>query len=98
MNVRIDDDDLDRLEIDPRFTNGLSDAVVTSYRRKMQFIRAAKDARDLRSIRALRLEKLKGKRSHLHSIRLNDQMRLILQFEGAGEETEVVVVGIEDYH
>jgi len=31
-------------------------------------------------------------------MRLNDQFRLILEFEGSGAGKTVVVVGIEDYH
>jgi proteic killer suppression protein len=64
----------------------------------MQAIRAAMDERDLVAVRGNRFEKLKGDRSHQYSVRLNDQYRLILEFEGSGQGKVVVVVGIEDYH
>ena len=64
----------------------------------MQAIRAANDERDLAAVRGNRFEKLQGNRNHQYSIRLNDQYRLILEFEGSGQNKTVVVVGIEDYH
>jgi plasmid maintenance system killer protein len=47
--------------------------------------------------RSWHFERLQG-RIVEHSIRLNDQYRLILTFEGAGPEKTVVIVAIEDYH
>ena len=75
-----------------------SEAVTAAFRKRMQVIRAAKDERDFRQLKSLRYEKLKGDRSHQHSMRLNDQFRLILEFEGSGADKTVVVVSIEDYH
>lgn len=49
-------------------------------------------------MKSLRFEKLKGARQKQHSMRLNDQWRLILEFEGEGTTKVVVVCGIEDYH
>lgn len=92
------DDDLDRLEADANFDGGRQPGVVTAFRRRMQQIRAATDERDFYSHKSLRFEKLKGNRAHQHSMRLNDQWRLILEFQGKGSEKVVVVVGIEDYH
>ena len=45
--------------------------------RRMQFIRAAPDERVFYEWKSLHFEKLKGERSHQHSIRLNDQWQLI---------------------
>jgi toxin HigB-1 len=64
----------------------------------MQVIRAALDERDFYALKSLRYEKLKGRRGHQHSMRLNDQFRLIVEYEGTGPDKTVVVVGIEDYH
>jgi proteic killer suppression protein len=72
--------------------------MVKAFRKRMQTIRAARDERDFYALQSLRFEKLKGARSHQHSMRLNDQWRLILEFEGKGEKKTLVVVGIEDYH
>ena len=43
-------------------------------------------------------EKLKGDRSHQHSIRLNLQWRLILEVEEDEAGKLIAIVGIEDYH
>ena len=98
MEVRFGDDDLDRLETDPGFTGGHAPGVVKAFRKRMQFIRDAPDERDFYSMGSVRFEKLKGERDHQYSMRLNDQWRLILEFEGKHPNKVVVVVGIEDYH
>ena len=98
VRVRHADDGLARLETDARFTGGHDVAVVKAYRKRMQLIRAALDERDFRSLKSLHFEKLKGNRSHQYSMRLNDQWRLIVEFEGDAPNKAVVVIGIEDYH
>ena len=98
MRVRHADRGLERVESDIRYYGGYQENIVKAFRRRMQVIRAAQDERDLRQFRSHRFEKLKGKRSHQHSIRLNNQMRLILEFEGQAPEKTVVIIGIEDYH
>jgi proteic killer suppression protein len=45
MEVEFADANLDRLEVDRRFTAGLPPEVVTAFRRRMQQIRAAPDER-----------------------------------------------------
>lgn len=79
MEVEFDDDDLDRLETDAQFTAGFSQEVVRAYRRRMQQIRAFRDERDFMELKSLHYEKLKGKRTGQHSIRLNLQWRLVHQ-------------------
>jgi len=64
----------------------------------MQFIRAAADERDFYAMKSLHFEKLKGARDHQRSVRLNDQWRLVFEFEGKGQTKVVVVKEIEDYH
>ena len=99
MEVRFDDDDdLDRLETDPTFTGSRPPAVVKAFRKVMQFMRAATDERDFYTMKSLRFEKLKGARDHQRSVRLNDQWRLVFEFEGKAQTKVVVVKGIEDYH
>ena len=98
MEVRFQDDRLDRLETDPKFDAGFSAAVVTAYRKRVQTIRAAPDERVFYQMKSLHFEKLKGKRSHQHSMRLNEQWRLVLEFEGVAPNKRVAVISIEDYH
>jgi len=98
MEVEFGDDDLDRLETDAKFTGGHGSGVVKAFRKRLGAIRAAKDERDLYSVRGNNFEKLQGNRSHQHSMRLNDQWRLILELRGKGQDKVAYVVGIEDYH
>ena len=98
MEASFNDGDLDRLETDAEFDAGYSEAIVKAFRRRMQQIRAAQDERDFYAIKSLHFECLQGKRAHQHSMRLNDQWRLILEFYGEGANKRVLVVGIEDYH
>ena len=98
MLVRHADADLERLEMDPAFTAGFGGAVVKAFRKRMQFIREAVDERDFRAMKSLHFEKLQGGREHQHSMRLNDQWRLVIGLEGKAPEKVVVVVEIADYH
>lgn len=98
MEVEFDDDDLDQLETNPRFTSGFAAAIVSAYRKRMQTIRSAPDERDFYALKALHFEKLKGKRSHQFSMRLNNQWRLVLEFKGKNPNKKVAIVAIEDYH
>lgn len=98
MKLDFRDHDLKRLDTDAGFDGERQPGIVKAFRRRMQQIRAAVDERDFYNQRSLRFEKLKGKRAHQHSMRLNDQWRLILEFEGEGPDKVVVIVGIEDYH
>ena len=98
MEVRFSEGHLDRLETDPRYDAGYPAAAVSAFRKRMQLIRAATDERAFYELRSLRFEKLKGSRSHQHSMRLNDQWRLVVEFEGKGAKKVLIVVAIEDYH
>lgn len=98
MEIRFATADLQRLYCDPAFTSGHAPAIVTAFRKVVGRIQAAADERDLRALRSLRFEKLKGKRTHQNSMRLNDQWRLVVEVEGKGAEKVVSIVSIEDYH
>jgi len=63
-------------------------------RRKLDLLGAAGDIRDLAVPPGNRLERLKGDRAGFFSIRVNDQFRIIFQFEG-GNASHVQLV---DYH
>lgn len=98
MDVEFANSDLDRLEVDPRFTMGFAQNVVRGYRKAMQAIRAASDERDLYALKRLRFEKLQGRRGHQHSVRLNDQWRLILELQASKQNKKVWIISVEDYH
>jgi len=92
------DPSLEKLEKDAKYTAGHSEGVVRAFRKRMWVIRNAVDERDLREVKGNHFEKLKDNREHQHSMKLNDQWRLIIEIEGKGTNKELVVVGIEDYH
>ena len=81
MDVEFADDSLDRLETDPGFNAGFSREIVRSFRKLIQIIRSAPDERTFYSLKSLHFEKLKGKRDHQRSMRLNSQWRLIIEFK-----------------
>jgi toxin HigB-1 len=98
MDVEFDDPDLDRLEIDRGFTGGWPPPIVRGYRKAMRVIRDAPDERDLYALRGLRFKKRKPPHNHQHSIRINDQMRLIVELRGTGSNKKVRVIEITDPH
>ena len=63
-------------------------------RRKLRMLNNAKDINDLRIPPANRLEKLKGDLKEYHSIRINNQWRIIFQWKN-DDEYDVKIV---DYH
>lgn len=72
--------------------------IVRAYRKKIQVLVNASDDRDIRSMKSLRLEQLKGNRAGSSSIRINDQYRLILQFDTDSDGRLVIVIEMIDYH
>jgi plasmid maintenance system killer protein len=70
MEVRHDDHELEDAELDPHY-QGVWLHLVAKYRRAMNLVRQAKNEVELHQWKGLRLEKLKGSRSHQHSMRLN---------------------------
>jgi toxin HigB-1 len=98
MEVLFKSEDLDKLETDADFDAGYQPGIVKAFRKRMQQIRAALDERDFYTQKSLRFEKLKGTRGHQYSMRLNDQWRLILEFETKSINKVVKIITIEDYH
>lgn len=98
MDVRYEDSELERLATDPSFRGKWSQAVVKAFRKRIQAIGAATDERVFYQMKSLHFEKLAGARRHQHSMRLNDQYRLIVEYEGKSPNKTIVVISIEDYH
>ena len=99
MILEFEDDDLRRLyvELDFRLPS-MGPDLTKQYRRKMALIANAPDERDLRAMRSLHLEKLEGDRKGQHSIRLNDQYRLIFRLRTGDDGRVAVVIELVDYH
>ena len=98
MDVSFGDKSLDRLETDAAFSAGFGDSIVKAYRKRMQQIRASTDERTFYALRSLHFDKLQGQREGQHSMRLNDQFRLILELRGEAPKKTVHILEIVDYH
>lgn len=98
MDIAYADERLRRLAEDPTETGGYDAGVVKAYRRRVQYIRAATDERAFYAMKSLHYEKLKGDREGQHSMRLNDQWRLILTLAVNDQGKRVVILSITDYH
>ncbi len=62
--------------------------------RKLDMLNAARTLRDLRSPPGNRLEALRGTLAGLHSIRVNDQWRIVFRWAGSDAHE----VRLTDYH
>jgi toxin HigB-1 len=98
MEIRISNKDLAELAEHTATRSRLPREVVSTFRRRLSQIAQATDEREFYAMRSYRFEKLSGDREGQHSIRLNDQWRLIVVFEGAGESKVVNVIEVVDYH
>lgn len=77
-----------------KVTKGFPPNVRRAARRKMLYLHDAADLGDLRVPPGNRLEQLKGRWNGYHSIRINDQWRVVFRWE-SGQAFDVSVV---DYH
>lgn len=77
-----------------RVTGSFPTELRRAARRKLLYLHEAADLRDLRSPPGNRLESLKGELKGFHSIRINDQWRIVFRWNGGS----VFDVQIVDYH
>ena len=76
------------------FSRKLPSDIQRIARRKLEILDAAESLNDLRVPPSNRLEKLKGDRSHQHSIRVNDRWRICFEWR----DTDAYEVEVVDYH
>jgi proteic killer suppression protein len=98
VNIGYGDKQLERIETDDAISLKLSLAVIKAARRKLVVIRAAPDERTLRNWKSLHYEKLKGSRKGQHSIRLNEQWRMVFSIDVNTNPPTIIVLGFDDYH
>ncbi len=99
MYIEFATDELRRLYEDTTFKpSRFGTDVVKAYRKKVGLLVAAKDERDLTNMNSLRYKKLVADRAGQHSIRLNDQWRLILNVITADDGKTMLILEIVDYH
>ncbi len=80
--------------IDSRAARAIPKIVWNVAVRKLDLLNAAHDLRDLRIPQGNRLESLKGTWKGYHSIRINDQYRLVFRWNN-GNARDVLIT---DYH
>lgn len=80
--------------VDSKAARRIPKTVWPAAARKLDLLNAAADLRDLRIPPANRLEALRGKWSGYHSIRINDQYRIVFQWID-GNAKDVLIT---DYH
>jgi proteic killer suppression protein len=97
--VDFEDEGLRRLheELDFRLPQ-FGDDLTRHFRKVMGAIMAAVSEQDLYAMRSLKFEKLQGKRKGQHSLRLNQQWRLIVRLTHQDTGKVVMVVEVVDYH
>lgn len=95
MDLRFENAALEKLYTDPRYNHDLPPAAVAAFHRRMVTIRSARDERVFYGLKALHFQKLKGARKHQHSMKLNDQWRLIVELQGKGPDKVVAISCIE---
>ncbi len=99
MEIWHDDKDLESMESDPDYSGKWGREIVRSFRKVLILLRGIGNETGIYQFKSLRFEKLKGRRKHQRSIRLNDQWRLILEIEKNPDGgNRLVIKGIEDYH
>ena len=72
--------------------------VVDKFFSVMEIVTSVDNAAQLRQFRGLNYEQLKGKRKGQHSMRLNDQFRLVVNESKDQDGQLLLIVEITDYH
>lgn len=98
MKVLFVDKTLAIIETDSAHKTKLPAEVVLSARRKIRFIRGAKDIRDLKSWKSLQFEKLHNDPDGDYSIRVNRQWRIVFDINEDCQPNEIIIICIKDYH
>lgn len=93
MIVNFGDKDTEKLFITGK-SKKVPSTIIKTALRKLDYLNRAKTFQDLEAPPGNRLEALKGVMKGKHSIRINDQFRIVFKFE-SGEASEVAVT---DYH
>jgi proteic killer suppression protein len=98
VRYRFSDKHLEALYTADKGAEKYEPGVVKAFFRVMALIGSMPDIRDLYQFKSLRFEKLSGDRQGQHSLRLNNQWRLIILIETDDLGNQVVVIEIVDYH
>lgn len=90
---------LEELDTSEKGARRYPEEVVEAFVDVMAVIAAARDERDLRKLEGLDYEKLKGRRSHQHSLKLHGGFRLVVERQKDEQgRWLLLIIDIEDYH
>lgn len=94
-----DDDDLRFLATKRDFhLKQFGQDVEKGYRKAIGLLRSASSQMEIRQFKGLRLEKVDYDFPGCHSVRINGQWRLIIEFVKQDDDQVIVVIKITDYH
>jgi plasmid maintenance system killer protein len=88
VDIRFSEKTLDRMETEPAFTGGLSPALVSAYRSRIQALRAAPQEQALLQLQSF---DFRERANAKHAVRVTDDWDLLVAFENANG-TRVAVV------
>lgn len=72
--------------------------VERGYRKAIGLLTSASSQMELRQFKGLRLEKVDHDFPGCHSVRINGQWRLIIEFAKQDDDQIIIVIKITDYH
>lgn len=98
MELEFVDSDLEDMIFSEGYSGRVSPVIVRLARRCINYLQKSPDRRAIYGFPGYRLEKLRGKLQGYHSLRLNDQIRLRIQFVSRQGEEIIRIICIEDYH
>lgn len=98
MEVEFADEEIEDMFYNAHYKGKASAQLIRAVRKLITLLIQATNRTDLYSLRSLHLEKLKGVRKHQHSMRINDQFRLIVEFRKKNSHERIYVIEIGDYH
>lgn len=100
MELEFEDDELEALAYRASASTKRWPASVTeAYRRRIQQLSSATSEQDLRALKSLHLEELHGSRwPGCHSIRINNEYRLVIRFRTGPHGRVTVSIDGLDYH
>lgn len=99
MFIRFSDERLARLFTDGEGAEDFPESVVTAFLRRVRSLEGATDERTLRTQRSLHFEAMRGREHRgMHSLRLNDQWRLVVCISGRGNEKTVTIHEISNHY
>uniref|UniRef100_A0A832H3H1 Plasmid maintenance system killer protein n=1 Tax=Oscillatoriales cyanobacterium SpSt-402 TaxID=2282168 RepID=A0A832H3H1_9CYAN len=98
MEVEFADAEIEDMVYNANYKGKVSAQLVRAVRKLINLLIQAANRTDLYNLRSLHLEKLKGERKHQHSMRINDQYRLIVEFRKKNAHEKVYIIEIGDYH